>query len=409
MISALDVAASVAGVQLEVSDARVSLDEARAPFASATLTVPYDPATVDLLDPRLNPRMSLRLEQRWSGSDPLSALSDRFAGKTLADLTAAYGGRIATITTAYGRAWNAFGYSRGTVTRTLDLGLRGRSIDHDAGTVTLALASDEDLLRDYGLLSASPVSPSALTVLDAVVLALSTVLPGATITTTQGAQTITAASAVWQPGVSAWDYLTPLTASAGLRLWCDERRVWHLAAPADVVAPGQVTLAATGSVTAATDTVNRDSDLWADGCVVTYTWTDASNVAHVAYDVAGPSTTTRVHHVKVERPWPRAGEAAARLRKLQGAGRVLSVSAVADFGAYPAMAASLSVPNTPTQTGYVQAVTWSIPSDEMDITTRGLIDTPATAWAFLSAGIGWNKAPVGVKWTDTDPNPAEVP
>ena len=33
---------------------------------------------------------------------------------------------------------------------------------------------------------------------------------------------------VWQPGVSAYDWVSPIVQTGGLRLWCDESRDWHL-------------------------------------------------------------------------------------------------------------------------------------------------------------------------------------
>lgn len=392
----------------EDSTAVLSLDEGRVPFGRVELTVPYDPATVGVLDPRDDPRLIVHLERRFSGSDPVSVLSAEFAGKKASDVSAAWAGlRAADITGRYGHPWNAFGF-RATQRRRMDLSIRSRRVDHAAGTVALVAATDEALLQDYALLSATPISPSVLTVRGAVELALSRAVPGAVLPGAEGAQTITAESAVWQPGVSAWDYLSSLTASAGLRLWCDEARVWHLAAPETIITPGQVSLAADQSVTAATDTISRDESLWADGVVVTYTWTDASNVRQVRHDVAGDANASRVLHVELNRPYPRAGEAAARLRKLRALGRVLDVEAVADPSVYPAMAASLTVPGTPLQSGWVSSVTWRVPEDRMTVTTRELIDVPTTAWAFLPAGIAWNKSPVGVSWLDPDPDPAEV-
>lgn len=404
MISQLDAVAVVDGVHvLDPTSVRVALDEAAAPFAAASIVVEFTPELAEIVDPRDGtPRLVLTLSQRYSGSDPLSAVSELFEGGTLADWSAEFAGQtLVDLTWTFGRVWNGFGY-RPTSHRRLDLGIRDRVVDHQAGTITLRATSDESLLIDYGLLASTSVSPTSLTVLSAVQLALGRAIPTATLTTTEGAQTITAESAVWRPGVSAWDYLQPLTAAAGLRLWCDELRVWHLAAPETIVNPGQLTLAATGSVTAATDTVSRDTFEWFDGVVVTYTWTDGSNVRHEQSDVAGEAGATKVQHVQHSRPYPRAGEAAARLRKVRGQGRVLDVSAVANFDAYPSTAASLSVPDTPTQTGYVAAVVWDLPSDEMQVRTRGLTDTPPSSWAFGGVGVAWNDLPVGMSWDEFD-------
>lgn len=408
MISALACTAQVGPAPLAVRDATVRLDEARVPFASVTLTLPYAPGSVDVLDPRgLPKRVIVDVERRFSGSEPASAVSAAHSGQTAAAVTAAWAGRTARdLTAQYGDPWNPFGF-RATQRRRLNLSLRSRRVDHSAGTVTVDASSDEALLIAYGLMSDTPVSPTALTVRAAVELVLSRAVPGAVLGGSAGAHPISAESAVWQPGVSGWDYLSPLTASAGLRLWCDEARVWHLEPPETVITPGQASLSADASVTAAVDSISLDDDEWADGVVVVYSWTDASNVRREVIDAAGDITSSRVLRVQHERPFPGPGEAAARLRKIQARGRVLSVTAVADPSVYPAQAATLTVPPTPAQSGWVTAVEWRVPDDVMSVTTRDLVDTPNTAWLFLRAGIAWEDSPPGVSWTDTDPDPAE--
>jgi hypothetical protein len=177
------------GVALPAEDLVVSLDESRAPFATAQVSVPYDPATVDLLDPRARPvpRVTVGLVQRFHDTDPLSALSAAYAARSCPPCprpTRAGPWPPSPATT--GRVEH-FGF-RSSRSLTLDLGIRSRTIDHAAGTVDLVLASDEALLTDGALVAAAPVSPPVLTVLGAVQLVLGLLLPGYTLTTTQGAQ-----------------------------------------------------------------------------------------------------------------------------------------------------------------------------------------------------------------------------
>jgi hypothetical protein len=399
-LSALSAIVKVGAVPLPVRDVALGMDQTRVPFGMVDLTIPYDPATIDALDPRTTPapRLSVALDRRFADIMTLSAISSQVTGKTLAAVSTKYlGATLGALTAAYGTAWNAFGF-RPAQSFSADLVVRSRDIDYAANTVRVTAGTDEALLLDYGLMSATPVSPAVLTVADAVRLALSYAAPGAVLVTTDGAQAITAESAVWKPGVSAWEYASTLCTSAGLRLWCDEKRVWRLAAPDAITAPGQVTLSASESVTAAADTITRETDAWFDGVVVTYTWTDAGNVHHEQSDVAGAASASRVLLVQEDRPFPRAGAAAARLRKVKGQGRVMTVAAVADLAAYPAQAVSLSVPNSPTQTGYVAAVTWALPADEMTVATRGLVDTPVSSWAYGNVGQSWTDVPAGMRW-----------
>jgi hypothetical protein len=403
--STLDAVAIIGGQVLDVQDLTVGLDESRVPFAAATLTVPYDPATIDALDPRARPvpRVSLTVVQRFIDARPLSAVSTAYAGQKLSAISAAYAGqRLSAISSAYGTGWNTFGI-RSSRARTYDLGVRSRVVDHQDATVQLTLASDEALLTDGALVAVAALSPVSLTVLSAVQMVLGLLLPGYTLTTTQGAQAITVDAAVWDPGVSGWDYLSPLTASAGLRLWCDEARAWHLEAPTEMLAPDpMLVLAGTGAVTAAQDTVSRDDLEWFNAVVVAYKWTDTGNVSHVQYDVAGDLASSRVLAVTHERPYPRAGEAAARLRLAAGHGRVLDVEAVADPLAYPGQAARLSVPGTPAQSGYVQAVELATREARMRVTTRDLTDTPLTSWSFGAVGQAWADVPAGMSWASFD-------
>jgi hypothetical protein len=399
-LSALSATVKVGALTLPVRQVALSVDQTRAPFGMADLTIPYDPATIDALDPRTTPapRLSVTLDRRFADILTLARISTQFAGGTLAAVSTKYmGATLRALSAAYGTVWNAFGF-RPPQGFTADLVVRSRDIDFAANTVHVRAGTDEALLLDYGLLATAPVSPAALTVADAVRLALAYAAPGAVLVTTDGAQAISAESAVWKPGVSAWNYASTLCTSAGLRLWCDEHRVWRLVAPDAITAPGQVTLSASDSVTQAGDLITRETDAWFDGVVVTYAWTDAANVHHEQSDIAGPASASRILLVQEDRPFPRAGAAAARLRKVKGQGRVLTIDAVADLAAYPAMAASLSVPNTPTQTGYVAAVTWTVPADEMTVATRGLVDTPPTSWAYGNVAQSWTDVPAGMHW-----------
>jgi hypothetical protein len=200
----------------------------------------------------------------------------------------------------------------------------------------------------------------------------------------------------WEPGESAWDFVAPLIQTSGLRLYCDERRRWLLVDPATPV-DGQINITAGVNLTDGRDTISRSRD-WFDAVVVEYSWNDEAGSSKVAWDVAG-APGTKVLTLRYQRPYPGPGAAASVLDRSRGRGRVLDISALSDYAATPGIAVQATLPASPIQTGFVSAVTWSLPADEMTVKSRGLTDTPATAWMFLAPGVKWTDSPVGASWT----------
>lgn len=111
----------------------VTLDARNVPYATATVELPLlEDAVIDYLDPRDGIRC------------PITAEVD--------------------------------------TSRTFDLGLRSREVDHESKSVTLTLASDEALLQDYATLTDNTAPFSIAASLRAVVnLVLGTAIPGATL------------------------------------------------------------------------------------------------------------------------------------------------------------------------------------------------------------------------------------
>jgi hypothetical protein len=165
-----------------------------------------------------------------------------------------------------------------------------------------------------------------------------------------------------------------------------------------VLSPGTAALAATGTVAGALDTIDRDQVEWFNAVVVTYRWTDAADVAQVQWDVAGDLASSRVLHVEHERPGRGPGRPPPGCARPPGTGGSWTWTPWRTRLVYPGQAATLSVPGTPTQTGYVQAVEWTLPADTMHVTTRDLVDTPSTAWLLGQAGQSWTDVPAGMTW-----------
>lgn len=210
---------------------------------------------------------------------------------------------------------------------------------------------------------------------------------------------------LWQPGESGWDFLQPILTQSGLRLFCDESRNFYLVDNTYSV-EGLVTVQTGDNLYTAQDTVDRTatapdgSPLWFDAVVIKYTWNDQDNVQQVRYDTASVDNPTQPALIEYARPYPGPGAAKYILSRVTGQGRKLDLTARMDFAVTPGMAFSATLPVTETQTGYVSSVKWSIGSDDMTVGTRGLIDTPASAWIFLDPGETWNDSPVGASWID---------
>ena len=399
----------VGATQLSILTGTLTLDESWAPYAQATLELPFDAALLTKLDPRSKTRLSISATQNYGTSKTLTTLSTLFTTKTIAAATTAwapyslgkisaayfspyniagssklskfsslYGGlSVASMSTAYGGGYvntissayftNYPALINSNYRRSFDLTLRSRTIDVAAATMTLELASDEALLQDFGLVSSLPFAPGILdlrTIVQGILAQVGDYLVDGTTTAV-----VPTDSATWAPGVSAWDYLQPLVQAAGLRLFCDEKRNWYLVT-ASYVSAGTIDLREAGTMTAATDSISRDDDLWADAVVITYTWTDALGATQLAYDTASVTGYSKVKHITKERPYPGAGAAAALLARTTARGRASEVSALSNYQTTPGQACTIVLNSFTTQAAYISSVTWAHPGDEMTIKTR---------------------------------------
>lgn len=387
-----------AGVELEVTDLTLTLDEGWAPYAQLDLTAKLpDAGERELLDLRAGIlRLDLRIRQDFGTPWSLATITAE-AGGDLSTLTGLFGGRpLSSFNTRYSRPWNAFG-RRPSTTRQVNAVITERYFDHQAQELRLTAASGEALLQADALVADAPLDPGSTSIKDIVELLLDR--QGATLQPGAADGTIEAASSIWQPGTSAWDYVAPLLQSASLRLWCDEGRRWWLT-EAQPVAPGNLVLTPTGTITDLTDAMTLSGDEWVDAVVVTYRWKDGAGVDQEAFDVAGANPPRNVLQVEHTTAYPGPGAAAGILSRAQGRGRVLDTTAVSDYQATPGQATRITPPDTDTQTGYVASVQWRWPDAEMRIKSRGLVDTPDTAYLFGPTGTSYVDVPTGISYDE---------
>lgn len=383
---------------LEVIDARITLDEGWSPYVQVDLTCALPPsAIVEQLDPRQGLRAWVSAQQDFGRGVLARDVTAALDADHASDVTARFGGKLARdFTLAFHTPYNAFGL-RSPSLFDADLSVRTRKLDPRAGTMTLELSSDESLLQDYALVSNEPQAPIGGSVRDAVSFVLSKI--GAVLADDDAdADVEDAESLTMQPGTTGWDYVEPLVQKGNLRLYCTERRVWRLV-PAVSSIDGLLTLSADNNVTDATDTVSLDGE-WFDAVVIVYAWRDETGATHVAYDTAGPARPRKVRTIEHATSYPGPGAASAVLARKEAQGRVQTVSAVADYDTRPGKAVSITLPDTPTQTGFVSSVSWRFPDYSMDVKSRGLLETPDSAWMFLTAGNRWQDSPVGGTWAN---------
>lgn len=180
---------------------------------------------------------------------------------------------------------------------------------------------------------------------------------------------------IWRAGVTAWDFLQPHLTRAGLRLYCDELRVWRLIDPDTYAVPGFIRMSPQNSVQG-TDTISRWNDeVFATGVVVVYRWTDAQGNEQVAVDSAG--TPQKVVVIEYERPYPGPGAATQILARRSGSGRTQDVTSITQWATTPGMDASITLPEAPEQQGKVSSVIFTLDDQAtMQVGTRGLVGIP---------------------------------
>ena len=371
---------------LQIVEASIQLDDSWVPYCQAELTI-VTPAEelVEFIDPRENHRVTVVVTQEWTR--PV----------------------------------------RAPQTRTFDLLLREREVDHETGRTTLKLESDEGYLIDAALVANSAdtsrtvfVSSLRALVNDVLFDFEAELQLGDADFDFSGSED----SLTLEPGVTYWDYLAVLVQASGLRLFCDEQRQWWLVEAATYVIDQQINIAASVNLTKGRDMISRYGD-WFDSVVVKYSWTSSLGAQEVRYDSAGEPVGNygiafpiafpinfgaprlvagKIKVVEWNRPYPGPGAAAAIRARAQGHGRTLALDALSDYTTTPGMTLVATLPDTPIQTGTVSSVAWRFAaegdSDEMTVGSRGLIDTSETSWLLAPEALTWAMLANGLDWTE---------
>lgn len=175
---------------------------------------------------------------------------------------------------------------------------------------------------------------------------------------------------IWKAGQSAMDFLHPLVQANGLRMVCDEARVWTLRA-ATYAAPGSTVVRAGVNMVEGAETISRDAGIWFDARAVIYAWTDPNGVQQRrvdAYALTDPHT--RMTTLELSTAYAGPGRARYAVERAQGVGREVTVSAVSNWETTPEQPVSITLPDTPPLIGTVQSVQFDLSTDEMTVAAR---------------------------------------
>lgn len=202
---------------------------------------------------------------------------------------------------------------------------------------------------------------------------------------------------LWQPGVSAWQFLQPLFQRAGLRLFCDHLRRWHLVDGAGYLAEGQAQLSMPGNLHDAVDVTDRDGD-WFDAAMARY--------RGGRIDFYGPPGYTKVRTFDLDTAYPGAGFAEYAVKRAEGRGRTLELVALANLDVRPSQLLTVTLPDTPTLIGLTRAVQLDLTSGTMRVASRAITDVPAGAYVLAADGLTYAAAPAVTYAAWTNPNGA---
>jgi len=331
-----------APIELDLEAATISLDEQRAPRVTAQLTVTTPTAAeLDLLDPRTGVRVVLEAGYvRPGGAEDVAPV--------------------------------------------FDLGLRKVRSSRPGDTTTLELASDEALVVDASPAVAATANSSSTTgAIVALIRQAISPYPRTVVTSSTG-------PAVNVTVPDRWAAVADLADRIGARVYDDGTRTWRITPDTVVTDPvHDLTVGAGGTITASSDSTDRDS--WFNYIKHRYRWRAAgasadSEVVATAYVKAGPYAVDGQAGKRIsldERSTPTTqadanAAAAAVLGRQLTRSRELPLSAIAAWWLRPGDTVRVTrAVDAPASTEVVSSLVFRMPGGLMDVTTR-LLDPPGS-------------------------------
>ncbi|KNY07914.1 hypothetical protein [Microbacterium sp. GCS4] len=194
-------------------------------------------------------------------------------------------------------------------------------------------------------------------------------------------------SLVWSAGISGMAFLRPLLLASGLRLVCDEKRRWSTR-DASYRIDGMQNYRDRVNIIRARERLSLDAAEWYDAAVYEYIWTDSDGVEQRRIDAFALTASPRkVLRVELRgTPFPGPGRAEHVVRRAQGRGRTVTVTANPTWTEQTDQALAILLEATPIQTGVAGTVTYDFGTNVVTVTSR-TTDTPAGAIDLLTGTI----------------------
>lgn len=392
---------SVNGERAAPVSAQVTLDASWSPYMQGDILI-EDPGIPELWNPRTRPTVTLIAGRRYAGSDTLGEFSTDHAALTLGTLSTMYSGQtLSQLSSPYRTDWNTVARQNQRARFTGIIRRANRGIGD--GVISLEFASPEILLQDYKLAAADQITPAGTTIRPVVQAVLNRAIgasltPGdvdATLGIGDDHEPITIAPP-WSPGVSAWDYLTPIVQAAGLRFYADELGAWHLIAE-ETKRPGLIVLQT--QVTEAEEETTTTSDYY-DSAVLVYEWEDTLGNPLKEIDYFESPGATRTYVETIRGKMTRRGRAERIVKRSLERGRSMTVRNVSQYDARPTMQTQSSLASGHLEQAAIDQVAWKWPDAEMSLKLQGVIYISPFAWSALSPGRRWIDEPIGGTWAD---------
>lgn len=194
-------------------------------------------------------------------------------------------------------------------------------------------------------------------------------------------------SLTWSLGQTAMDFLQPILQAVGMRLFCDESRAWWLVSN-EYAVDGVVRISAGDNAYSGSDLMSRTATgpdgapLNTDAVFVHFTWRDkVTGLDREKWDIAAPAGYQRPYVVeRPNKPYTGPGTASYLLSRYKARRRTQNVTAAVDYSVTPGQEVAITLPGMDLQSGYVDAVSWSLSADEMTVYSKGLVTATAKSY-----------------------------